>query len=622
MSQPSEGLEAADQAADERTFGVDQAAPRTRNQTISVTIPTMEDDEIDDDEDVVKDDLAVPPTARQEPVQKKDAGASSETSEHTISPTVPSEAAGASSAGAASAKRSAASGDTAASSSIAAGAKGKAKKSDSAARRPDAGPKADASASRSSSTKSDAVKRESSKSEPAKSDPATSDTAKSDATIRATKGTSLSKSSAGAASKETATVDAAASAASLRFTSPRSLRVQPPTTSDEPKRSSTSANDGRAESAGDAHASTPPVRRDDRRETRADAAEAPAGAHRPVAYEGDASREVVPQSVSARRAPNAGAESDQMLTAERLLDDRASRTGAPESGIRRILYEASGHLINLGDSKKVRAEKDLTLRIAKPFSGSARFVPVLTRKGGVGKTTVSVLLGMALADARDDRVIAVDANPDRGSLHDRVSGSTDYTVRDAIRRRDDISGYTEFSTLIARDETRLDVLASANELTADAPFDDTDYTTVAALASQYYSMVLTDSGTGMVHEVMRATLEHADSVVLVSGTSVDEARMTSETVSWLEANGYEELARNAVVVVSNRSASTPLIKLDELEAHFSSRVRAVVRLPYDPALASGAPISFTRLKPATRRAARELAASVVEGLPTQRPSYQ
>jgi hypothetical protein len=56
------------------------------------------------------------------------------------------------------------------------------------------------------------------------------------------------------------------------------------------------------------------------------------------------------------------------------------------------------------------------------------------------------------------------------------------------------------------------------------------------------------------------------------------------------------------------------VKLDEIEAHFKSRVRAVVKIPYDPALAAGSVIKFDQLNRNTREAARELAALVVEGL--------
>lgn len=326
------------------------------------------------------------------------------------------------------------------------------------------------------------------------------------------------------------------------------------------------------------------------------------------------------QSVSARRFQTGGPESAGMLTAERLLESRAAHRNVPDGILQRAAYYATARRLNLGDAKKSRARKELTHRISKPFIGSARFVPVLARKGGVGKTTVSALLGMALADARDDRIIAIDANPDRGTLADRVGGTHDFTVRDAIRRHDEITGYTEFSTLVARDETRLDVLASDADPHASAAFNDIDYGLVAGLAARYYSMVLTDCGTGIVHEVMGATLRCADTVVIVSGASIDEARLASETISWLESNGYEQLAKNAVVALNMPSQARNMLKVDELERHFRSRVRGVARIPFDPALAAGATIAFAQLKPATRRAARELAALVVEGLPTQRPT--
>jgi MinD-like ATPase involved in chromosome partitioning or flagellar assembly len=241
-------------------------------------------------------------------------------------------------------------------------------------------------------------------------------------------------------------------------------------------------------------------------------------------------------------------------------------------------------------------------------------VPVLSRKGGVGKTTVTTLLGMALADARDDRVIAVDANPDRGTLAERISRESGKTVRDLVRVSGDVVGFNDLSTIVARDETRLDVVASDSDPRVSEAFNDSDYRNVAALAAHYYSVVLTDTGTGIVHSVMGATLDLADQLVIVAGLSVDEARLASETLTWLETNGYVEKVRGAVVVLNNARPGQPLVQLDELEAHFRTRVRKVVRVPYDPQIAAGSGIVFKDLQPTTRLAARELAAAVVEGL--------
>ncbi|MDI6943566.1 AAA family ATPase [Microbacterium barkeri] len=325
-----------------------------------------------------------------------------------------------------------------------------------------------------------------------------------------------------------------------------------------------------------------------------------------------------PRETASRRAgevsENAARESADVLTADRLLDTGAIHRPEPEGPWRQLVYRLSGHLINLGDSRRTRERKELSRRIAAPLSGAARFVPVLSRKGGVGKTTVTALLGMALADARDDRVIAVDANPDRGTLAERIARATGKTVRDLVRNRDAVHGYADMSSHVVRDETRLDVLASDTDPHVSEAFSDQDYRDVADVAAHYYSIVLTDTGTGIVHSVMGATLDLADQIVVVAGLSVDEARLASETLTWLESNGFADQVRSAVVVLNQSTPGAPLVRLDELDAHFRSRVRAVVRIPYDPQLATGSAIAYGELAPATRDAARELAARVVEGL--------
>ncbi len=311
-------------------------------------------------------------------------------------------------------------------------------------------------------------------------------------------------------------------------------------------------------------------------------------------------------------------ESAAMLTAERLIEPRNHKRPRPEGLWPALVYAGTLHLVNLGDSAKVRARKRLEARIGKQLNGGTRFVPILTRKGGVGKTTITALVGMALADVREDRVIAIDANPDRGTLAERVARHTSATVRDVITNAKSITSFSEFTALVSRDETRLDILASDTDPQLSEAFDEDDYNLVADVAARFYSIVLTDCGTGIVHSAMRATLQRADAVVIVSGGSVDEARLASETLTWLESNGYDDLAHNAVVALNTGTQGTNRVNIDEIEAHFRSRVREVVRIPYDAQLAAGAVIDYSRLEPLTRDTARDLAAIIVDGLPSTR----
>jgi len=308
-------------------------------------------------------------------------------------------------------------------------------------------------------------------------------------------------------------------------------------------------------------------------------------------------------------------ESAAMLTADRLIEPRRRRKPAPEGFLQRLLYDVTFRLVNIGDSYRVRERKALDARIGKHFDGGTRFVAVLSRKGGVGKTTITTILGMAMAKVREDRVIAIDANPDRGTLAERVTRQNTATVRDVVAHAKEIETFSQFQEHITRDTTRLHILASDTDPLVSEAFDEAGYNVVADMAERFYSFAITDCGTGVVHSVMKATLERADSVVIVSGGSVDEARLASETLTWLESNGYGHLVENAIVALNTSTQGTNLVKLEEIEAHFQSRVRDIARIPYDAHLATGALIDFDEIAPLTKSAARDLAALVIDGIP-------
>ncbi|WP_461163286.1 MinD/ParA family ATP-binding protein [Arthrobacter sp. R4-81] len=331
----------------------------------------------------------------------------------------------------------------------------------------------------------------------------------------------------------------------------------------------------------------------------------------PVETSADGSQGGRNNPISERRERAEGPESAASLTADRLLNKTAA---TPVGGWRLWLYNATMGYVNVGDSDRVRIQRATEHRIASRLGDRTRYVPVLSRKGGVGKTTVTTLLGMVLAELREDRVIALDANPDRGTLSDRSPGRADFTARQLVKDRFTVDSFAQLSNYTARDGSRLDILASdADPMVAHA-FDDADYRAVTDILGRYYSIVLTDSGTGMVHSVMKGTLEKADAVVLVSGGSVDEARLASETLSWLEAHGRHDLVAKATVVINMAAGAGTLVNVDEIEQHFLSRVKNVVRIPHDRHLAEGSKIDLRQLRPATRAAAVELAALVVEEL--------
>ena len=274
----------------------------------------------------------------------------------------------------------------------------------------------------------------------------------------------------------------------------------------------------------------------------------------------------------------------------------------------------TGGLVRPPESAAQRRRQELIARARTPVTGGHHRVAVVSLKGGVGKTTTTVGLGAMLASLRGDRVIAVDANPDRGTLSDKLRLETAATVRDLLNEQYQIERYTDVRAYTTQAASRLEVLASDRDPTVSVAFSEQDYCDVCRVLEHYYSICLTDCGTGLLHSAMTGVLRLADQIVLVSSPSVDGARSASATLDWLQAHGYGDLVRHTVVVLAMiRPRSRSGVDLDRLEQHFAARCRAVVRVPYDAHLDEGAEVELSRLNPATADAYLMLAAEIGDG---------
>ena len=306
----------------------------------------------------------------------------------------------------------------------------------------------------------------------------------------------------------------------------------------------------------------------------------------------------------------------QRPTSEELTSDLLlpGRRAAPDGGWRQAVYRATGGLVRVGESSANMRRRDLVSRIRTPVAGGHHRVAVLSLKGGVGKTTATVGLGATLASLRGDRVIAVDGNPDRGTLSDKVRLETAATIRDLLNGRAMVGRYADVRAFTSQAPSRLEILASDRDPGASVAFSADDYRAVASVLEHYYSICITDCGTGLLNSAMAGILELADQIVLVSSPSVDGARSASATLDWLDAHDYGDLVRDAVVVLSAvRRKGKSMVDLDRLEQHFAARCRAVVRVPYDPHLEEGAEFRLEYLDTETADAYLCLAALVADG---------
>jgi MinD-like ATPase involved in chromosome partitioning or flagellar assembly len=299
--------------------------------------------------------------------------------------------------------------------------------------------------------------------------------------------------------------------------------------------------------------------------------------------------------------------------AQDLTSDRLVRKAEPiaRTGWRKTVRTASGGLLKPAPGKTEQRRLELLERVRTPLRGCYR-IAVISLKGGVGKTTTTTALGATLSWNRGDRVIAVDANPDAGTLGRRVPRETGATIRDMLQALPAIQSYVDMRRFTSQARSRLEILANDVDPAVSTTFNDEDYRRIIEALQRQYSIILTDSGTGLLYSAMRGVLQMADQLIVVSTPSVDGGNSASTTLDWLTAQGYQDLVARSITVISGVRPSAKEFDLNQLITHFAARCRAVVPVPFDPHLGTGAEIELDMLRPATADAYLELAAHVAD----------
>ncbi|MDQ0031482.1 MinD/ParA family ATP-binding protein [Arthrobacter bambusae] len=345
---------------------------------------------------------------------------------------------------------------------------------------------------------------------------------------------------------------------------------------------------------------------------------------------GDASRE------EPRRIPTAAAPAAADVTPAASRAGRAAAANAPISdfisspgsfvreqkprpigGFRGMLYKLTGGAWNLGPSAKQREEDDLARRISRQLQGSYN-TAVLSLKGGIGKTSTTVGVGLTLAEFRGDPPCAIDANPDSGDLVERALGegiyqkATPRTITDLLKNVDNVDSLTALARYMHH-AGRLHLIAGEQDPEVSDSLTAEEYLRIRELISGYYSIALTDCGTGVTHNAMSGILQSADNLIIAAGYAVSGAKRARSTLQWLAGHGYEELARNAIVVITDKDEVSSRVDKNAIEEHLSGICRQLIAVPHDRGVADGDLVTLDVLRPDTRRAYKEIAAAIVDG---------
>jgi MinD-like ATPase involved in chromosome partitioning or flagellar assembly len=300
----------------------------------------------------------------------------------------------------------------------------------------------------------------------------------------------------------------------------------------------------------------------------------------------------------------------------------ASELNAPRKipssrGWRKWLYYGTFKLVNTGESPDEQLLRNLNATVAGHLRGTYSIV-VLGGKGGVGKTTTTASIGSTFASLRKDKVIAIDANPDRASnLADRIDPKATNSYTDVLSDRN-LNGYSDIRSHVGMNGAAgLDVLGNRHQPDRP-PLTAQIYTETHAVLQRFYSVLISDSGTDVDHPVIPGLMGRADALIMVASTAPDGAKGAAELMDWAYEAGYHRLLQRTVVVINDVRGETGKAHrklVDSLVEKFSRWVspQRVFVVPFDPHIASAGVIDINELRPETRRRYLEITARLASG---------
>ncbi|OEJ34002.1 SCO5717 family growth-regulating ATPase [Streptomyces subrutilus] len=291
------------------------------------------------------------------------------------------------------------------------------------------------------------------------------------------------------------------------------------------------------------------------------------------------------------------------LSSDRLLRNKQKPKSSNNGG--------AGGRFRFG-GKAAEAERQRKLDLIRTPVMSCYRIAVISLKGGVGKTTTTTALGATLATERQDKILAIDANPDAGTLGRRVRRETGATIRDLVQAIPYLNSYMDIRRFTSQAPSGLEIIANDVDPAVSTAFNDEDYRRVIETLGRQYPIILTDSGTGLLYSAMRGVLDLADQLIIISTPSVDGASSASTTLDWLSAHGYADLVSRSLTVISGVRETAKMIKVEDIVQHFETRCRGVVVVPFDEHLAAGAEVDLDLMRPKTREAYFNLSALVAE----------
>jgi MinD-like ATPase involved in chromosome partitioning or flagellar assembly len=261
------------------------------------------------------------------------------------------------------------------------------------------------------------------------------------------------------------------------------------------------------------------------------------------------------------------------------------------------------------------AERTAAAQAASRPITTGRRVAVVSVRGGAGRSTVSALLTTTLAGLRPDPVLAVDADPEPGSLPLRLGPLSDGGRTGTDGGIDRAGEFGQVTKGLHRTVSGVWLWRQAHAATLHRLGEPAAVGLLCdrqRYLSRFFAVLVTDCGPGLGGAANGVVLGDAHAIVVTGTATLDGVQGVDTALQRLTARGGHQLLGRCVVAIATATPGPLGVDLDDAVGRLRGYGVPVVVFPHDRQLALGGPIDVHRLGAGVRTASVRLAAAVMD----------
>lgn len=292
---------------------------------------------------------------------------------------------------------------------------------------------------------------------------------------------------------------------------------------------------------------------------------------------------------------------------------------ALRSGMREVVEERD--MTGLGDAVKRARQVHRALTGSGGSTGSegpsGKLITVFSPKGGVGKTTLAVNLGIALAAKDQKKVCLVDLDLGFGDIAITLQLFPARTIADAVPMEYDLD-FAALEPLLTPHRNGIVALVAPVQPDAKDSIPPSLVSKILQILKQHFDYVIVDTSPAFDEHVLQA-FDETEDLLLVATLDVPTLKNVKIAAETLDLLNFPKARRRLVL---NRADDKVGLSPDKVESTLDMKIQASI--PTSPEVAnatnSGEPIMSSNPKHVVSQAVDQLASLLVGTAPASAPT--